>query len=227
MAAQNTTSLVRIGIWALPLGALLVLIGLLSGLGAPDPENDPTGAAQAASTTAYFLTQFLGNLLGPTLVLFGLLALFAYLVNTRVGRLASLAMVLSVLGICMILSFLGLVTYAIPALSQGYLNGQQDALQLVGNVFSQAFAINLLGSLLYFVGFVLFGVAIWRFETLPKWAGALLGIAGLLLAVPVETEILSILGSIVLVIAGAWVSLGVLRQPSAQSAPAEAQTRVR
>ncbi|MCA1738811.1 MAG: hypothetical protein LC740_08300, partial [Actinobacteria bacterium] len=69
-------------------------------------------------------------------------------------------MVLSVLGLCLLLSFLGLVAYAIPALAQGYLNGQQDALQIADSLFGQAFLINVLASLLYFVGFVLFGVAI-------------------------------------------------------------------
>jgi hypothetical protein len=227
MVAQNTAGLIRIGIWALPIGALLVLIGMLSGLGAPDPGDDPTGAAQAASTTGYFLTQFLGNVLGPTLVIFGLFALFAYLANTRVGRLASLAMVLSVLGLCLLLSFLGLVAYAIPALAQGYLNGQQDALQIADSLFGQAFLINVLASLLYFVGFVLFGVAIWRSETLPNWGGVLLGVSALLLGIPADTEILSILGSLLLVIAGAWISVGVLRQPSAQAGGSEAKARVR
>ena len=60
--------------------------------------------------------------------------------------------------------------------------------------------------MLYLIGFVLFGVAIWRSETLPKWAGALLGVSGLILAVPVDSPILGILGSILLLIAGAWIS---------------------
>jgi O-antigen/teichoic acid export membrane protein len=94
---------------------------------------------------------------------------------------------LSVLGLSVILSFVGIPTYAIPALAQEYLNGQENVIQTVEALFSgKLFAIIILGSLLQFVGFVLFGVAIWRSETLPKWAGGLLVIAGLFLAVPAD-----------------------------------------
>jgi hypothetical protein len=226
VSPQNTAGLVRVGIWALPIGGLLVLVGMLGGLGSPDPQSDPTGAARAASATGFFLAQFVGNVLGPTLAVFGVIALFAYLANTPVGRLALLAMVLSVFGLCMILSFLGIVVYAIPALAQEYLNGQQTAIQMIDSVFGWAFVSSLLGNLLIFVGFVLFAIAIWRSGILPKWAGVLLGVSALLLGVPADTEILSILGSVVLVIAGAWISLSVLRQPSAEVGT-EAQPRVR
>lgn len=127
MWSRNTACLIRVGICALPIGGLLVLVGMLSNLGSPDPGNDPTGAAQAASTTGYFLAQFVGNVLGPTLVIFGLFAPFAYLWNTSASSLA-------LLGICMILSFLGSVVYAIPASAHEYLNGQQNSIQ-TGNEF--------------------------------------------------------------------------------------------
>jgi hypothetical protein len=227
MPPQNTATLVRLGIFGLPLAGLLSLVGTLGNLGSPDPDVDPRGAAQAVSTTGYFLSQFVGNVLAITLAIFGLLALFAYLVNTRVGRLASLAMVLSVLGLSMILSFVGIPTYAIPALAQQYLNGQENVIQMVEALFSgKLFAIIILGSLLQFIGFVLFGVAIWRSETLPKWAGVLLVIAGLFLAVPADIPVAVILGSLLLVIAGGWIALSVWRQPSAQ-VETEAQPRVR
>lgn len=114
-------------------------------------------------------------MLGPILAIFGVLALFAYLMHTREGRLATLAMVLSVLGLGLILSFLGVVTYAIPDLAQEYMNGQQDALQIADALFgARAFAIIVLSGSLQIVGVVLFSVAIWRSEALPKWAGVLL-----------------------------------------------------
>lgn len=226
MPPQNNAGLIRLGILALPLAGLLSLGGALGGLSGPDPDVDPRGAAQTVSTTGYFLSQFVGNVLGVTLAIFGVLALFAYLANTRIERMASWAMVLCILGFGLLLSFLGLPTYAIPAIGQEYLNGQQNAIQIADAIFGGTlFVIISLSSLLYFVGFVLFGVAIWRSETLPRWAGVLLAVAGLLLAVPANLPFVEVLGSILLIAAGGWIALVVLRQPT-PSEP-EAQPRVR
>jgi hypothetical protein len=228
MAPQNNAGLIRLGILALPLGALCGFVGNLSGLSTPDPGDDPAGAAQAASTTGYFLTQFIGNVLGPTFAIFGIIALFAYLVGTRVGRLASLAMVISILGFALLLSFLGVITYAIPALSQEYLNGQQTALQMTDALFSgRLFTIVIVSGLLQFVGFVLFGIAIWRSEMLPKWAGVLLAISGLLLGFPANVPFLSLLGTAVAVIGGGWIALSVFGRLPERAEGAEGQSRVR
>jgi hypothetical protein len=227
MPPQNTATLIRLGIIALPLAGLLSLVGTLGDLGSPDPDVDPRGAAQAVSTTGYFVTQFVGNVLAVTLAIFGVIALFAYLASTRMGRLAFWAMVLNILGLCLLLSFLGIPTYAIPAIGQAYLSGQQNAIQVADAIFSGKLSVIIsLSNLLFFIGFVLFGVAIWRSETLPKWAGGLLVIAGLFLAVPADIPVASILGSLLLVIAGGWIALSVWRQPSAQ-VETEAQPRVR
>ena len=155
MAPQNTAGLIRLGVFALPLAALLVLVSNLASLNTPDPGDDPIAAALAASSTGYFLIQLVGNVLGIALAIFGFFALFAYLVNTSVGRLATLGMVLTILGLSLILSFQGVVTYAIPALAQEYLNGQQNALDMTNGLFSaQVFTVIILGSVLQFIGLV-------------------------------------------------------------------------
>jgi hypothetical protein len=226
--SQNTAGLIRLGILALPLGALLGFVGNLGGLSTPDPGDDPAGAAQAASTTGYFLIQFIGNVLGPTLGIFGVIALFAYLLHTRGGRLAPFALVLSILGFSLLLSFLGIITYAIPALGQAYVNGQQNALQMTDALFNgKVFVVVTLSGLFIFLGFGLFGVAIWRSETLPKWAGIILAVAGLLLGWPVNVPFLSLLGTLLSVIAGGWIAVEVLRRPLGQAEGAQAQPRVR
>jgi hypothetical protein len=226
--SQSNAGLIRLGILALPLSGLLSLVGALGDLGSPDPEVDPRGAAQAAVAAGYFLTQFVGNTLSVTLAIFGFIALFAYLSNTSGGRLAAWAMVLSVSGLCLLLSFFGVITLALPGLAQEYLNGQQEALQISDALFgSRTFALIILAGLLYSIGFILFGVAIWRSETLPKWAGVLLAVAGLPLAVPADIPGLNILGTVLLIVAGGWIALSILRQPSPQAMGGEAQPRVR
>lgn len=226
MPPQNTSVLIRTGIWALSLAGLLSLIGGLASLGSPDPGVDPRGAAQAASSSGYFLSQFVGNVLAVTLAIFGVIALFAYLANIGWGRLAAAAMILCILGFAMLLSFLGLPTYVIPVISRTYLSGQHDAFRAVGAIFDSVFPIIIVASLLYFLGFLIFSVAIWRSGVLPRGAGVLLAIAGLVLAVPAPSEILTIVGSVLLLVAGGWIALSVMRGPSGPS-EAAAQPRVR
>jgi hypothetical protein len=167
-----------------------------------------------------------GNVLAVTLAIFGVIALFAYLANIGWGRLAAAAMILCILGFAMLLSFLGLPTYVIPVISRTYLSGQHDAFRVVGAIFDSVFPIIIVASLLYFLGFLIFSVAIWRSGVLPRGAGVLLAIAGLVLAVPAPSEILTIVGSVLLLVAGGWIALSVMRGPSGPS-EAAAQPRVR
>ena len=84
-----------------------------------------------------------------------------------------------------------------------------------------------LGFLLYWVGFILFGVAVWRSATLPKWAGVLLAIHPLLILGLLRVPLFIILGGVLLIMRGGWIALSILRQPWVQEGGPEAQTRVR
>ncbi len=66
----------------------------------------------------------LANILSLTGLSFGVIALAAFLTNTRMRRVALVAMVLSSVGIALVLSILGLRTYAVPAVGLTYSNGQ-------------------------------------------------------------------------------------------------------
>ncbi len=134
------------------------------------------------------------------------------------GGAALAALVLSVLGTCMVLSVSGLYTYGIPLLAQEYVNGQQDALQMATAITGgKIYAVLFPSVFLYVVSFVLFGIAVWRSELLPKWAGALLALAGLLVLAPPPT-VIALLGNILLIVAGGWIALGVLGRRSAGAA---------
>ena len=63
-----------------------------------------TGDNRAIVGSGYFVSQFLGNGLALTLLIFGVMALYAYLANTSVRALALGAMVLSILGIALTLT---------------------------------------------------------------------------------------------------------------------------
>jgi hypothetical protein len=81
------------------------------------------------------------------------------------------------------------------------------------------------GLVLYLVGAILLGVAVWRSGTLPKWAGALYTPSGLLIAAGVAIGELRPIGSALIVVAGVWIAWTVAREPSSQLG-AGAQPRV-
>jgi hypothetical protein len=85
-----------------------------------------------ASSTGYFVSQFVGNVLGFTLLIFGVIDLTAYLANTSVRSLALGAMVLSLVGIALILSVSGVAAYALPVIGRAYLDNQQDIIDRGG-----------------------------------------------------------------------------------------------
>ena len=94
-------------------------------------------------------------------------------------------MVLSIFGIALILTGVGVFAYTIPAVSQSFLNGQQESIRIVEYIFAGPLGtIGLLTLILYSAGFILFGVAIWRSGTLPRWAGMLVASHAPLLSGP-------------------------------------------
>ena len=194
MLAANIGGWIRIGVWALPVYGLLTFWATFTH--EPDRQNEVEAYARFLSTTSYLAQHLLGSILGTILAIFGCIALAAYLTNSHVGRLALLAMVLSVAGNCLILTIFGFSTIVSPVIGQ-----------------------------LYLVGAILLGVAVWRSGTLPRWAGALYAPTGLLIAAGVAIGEAQTLGSALLVVAGGWIAWTVTRAPSSQVG-AGAQPRV-
>ncbi len=83
---QDATNLIRVGILILP----LALAGALGSYGEPEARTDIRAAAQAAASTGYFVSQ-LANIVSSTALIFGVMALAAYLANTRTRVVGSVA----------------------------------------------------------------------------------------------------------------------------------------
>ena len=213
----STGNLVRVGILALPVAGLLGLVGLLSRYNTPNPRVDPEAAARTASSTGYFVTQFVGNVLGLTLLIFGVLALTAYLANTRARGLARAAMILSILGIAPVLSALGVTTYALPVLGRAYLDGRPGTLAIVEAIFDNPLRIIFVFVfVLYAAGFILFGAAIWRSGVIRKGAALSLGLHAPLISsfMRPQPSPVVVLGALLFIMGGVLIALDVLRGPS-------------
>ena len=235
MSAPSITRWIGIGLLGLPLYGVLTFFSSLNPQ--PDPNTHYEAWARFVTTDFYLLKHLFASGLGLILVIFGTIALGAYLITSRAGRMGLVGMVITVFGTLLFLMIGGLSIFAVPKEGQAFLAGIEEYAKLPTILADTALLPTMgVGVLLMLVGNVLLGVAVWRSGTLPKWAGAL-WVAGS--ALPLLGQIYIILpiganstpptvpaGAVLLVIGGAWMAYSVLRGPSAETVGVGAQPRV-
>jgi hypothetical protein len=221
---------VRVGLLTLPLAGLLLTWATVASSAFYNFTGaavvGPKEVARASTSIGYFLSQFVGYILGLTLLTVGVFALTVYLSEFRRERWTLVAMVSSILGIGLLLSHYGLRTYALPVLGEAYLDGVQNAVVLANTILLDGLTRSVLyvAFLLYSAGFILFGFGVWGSGALPKWAGALLALHAPLLTSPIP-DLFSVLGALLLVIGGGWITFTVLRRPPSREAGAGSEPR--
>ena len=236
MSAPKINRWIGAGLLGLP------LYGALTFWSSMNPQPDPGTRFEAWSryvtTDHYVLAHVFGSILGLIFALFGTFALGAYLANGRAGRLGLVAMVMTVFGTALFLPAMGVSTFSAPREGQAYLAGIEEFDKLPTIFADSVFmATALLVIVLSFVGNVLLGVAVWRSGTLPRWAGALwaagavfmypLGIVYAVAILGVQSTPRTVLvGTLLLVVSGAWMALSVLRGPSTEKVGVQARPRV-
>jgi hypothetical protein len=220
MAAPNVGAWVRIGLLALPIYGLLTLWTTF--IHQPDPNADFEVYARYVSATNYLVDHLFGSILGVTLAIFGAVALGVYLSSRRS---ALWAMVLSIAGNALTLTIFGMSTFATPAVGRAYLQGQRNIIEVNQDIIGTPVIVTaLVSGLLYSTGTILFGIAVWRSVTLPKWAGVLYAPTGLLISiVGLAIGEAQTLGSLLIVIGGGWIAWSVMRRPPTESVETAAQ----
>lgn len=226
MSTPNVAVWVRIGLLALPIYGVLTFLATLTHQ--PDMNADFGAYARYVSTTSYLVGHLVGSIFGTMLAIFGNFALGSYLAGGRAVRIALPAMVSSVAGHALILTIFGMSTFATPAVGRAYLEGQRGIVEVNQDILGVPLVITaLLGGLLYSVGAVLFGFAIWRSGTLPRWAGTLYAPTGFLISiVGLMIGQAQTVGTVLLIAASGWIAWSALRRPPAEMAGAGTRPRV-
>ena len=227
MSAQYAATRVRLGVLAFPVCGLLFVVVLLVRGPLIDPSVDPAGFAQATSS-ATFVVSNLGLLVSWVLLLFGFMALYAYLANTSVDDLAFAGMVLSLVGVALFVSFIGVLAFIAPAIGALYEQGQQSAIEVfILGLSSSPLALSIygLGALLYVIGSISFGLAVWRSGTLPRWSAIPYAAQAPLL--PLDPLFgATLVGALLLFAGGGGIAVSALRRPPV-AAGGEPSSRVR
>jgi hypothetical protein len=232
MSASSITRWIGVGLLGLPLYGALTFWSSIEGQ--PDPSTHLQAWSRFVTTDHYVLGHLLGSIFGLVFAIFGVFALGAYLATSRAGRLGLVAVVMTVLGSALFLPLQGVATFAAPEEGQAVLAGLEELSKLPDIFANTVFALTgLLVIVLQFVGNILLGVAVWRSEVLPRWAGAIWAGAHVLMYLslvygqtigPASTPPTVPLGAALVVISGGWMALSVLRVSSARSVGAGSPT---
>ncbi len=226
MPTQAVSGRVRLGILALPLGAVLLIAGRIVFGPYPDSPDDLRAYAELVSSSQAALSSFLAAV-GQLLLIFGFFALYACMAGGRAERWAFFGMILCVPGIASAFAY-SLGASGIEAVAaEQYLEGQQAVFAEWFDLFdwSSIFSLVLIPGF-FSIGLVLFGVAIWRSQTLPQGAAILWFASILFINAGALTWWAEVIAFLSVAIAGGWICWTVWQQPSRTVAGTEAQTRV-
>src|SRR5437016_12593813 len=84
-------------------------------------------------------------------------------------------MTLTIVVVGLFLPFAGIFAFAAPIAGRAYLNGDASAIKIIAESVavsnSSAFLFAGLAGLFLVIGSILFGIAIWQSQRLPKWSG--------------------------------------------------------
>lgn len=224
---QTGSGRIRLGVLLLPLAFIFIVIGTVVGYPGFDPHT-VQGYAELVSSTRYAIGAFLISI-GFLLSIFGYMSLYAYIANNRAGRWITLALVLCVIGAASGFAHFAGTAGPEAVAAQQYLEGQRTVLEEWYVVTDWSFILTTFNfAVLFPIGLLILGVMIWRCPPLPQGA-AILWIAHVLLFLgngPLGWWVGAI-SFLLAIVAGAWISWAVWRQPSTQVAGTEAEARVR
>jgi hypothetical protein len=189
--ALGALALVVAGVTQLPTGILRA--------GVPSDPAQNLAFALGANSLAFRLGM---ALTGVSLAFFvlGVFALYAYLSRGRAERLAFVGLVMTVGFLVLFLPLIGFAAYVVPAIGVLAEQGQTEMLEVMDQTFVEPFIlIPFLAGILWNVGVLLLGIAIWRSGRLWRWSGWLFILFGVI-GIPgfLDVEILQLIGSVLL-----------------------------
>jgi len=169
---------VSLGAIALIVGGLaLIPQGLLTANVPSAPEQN-LEFATGANSFGYRLSMML---VGISLAFFilGVFALYAYLSQTKQEKMAFAGLIVTVGLLALFLPMTGFAAFVVPAIGALIEQGHTEMVAVMAETFKEPFLpIQFFAGILWNIGNILLGIAIWRSGTLWKWGGLLFIIYG-------------------------------------------------
>jgi len=203
-------TLVRWGLWALPVGGVLTFVpwlGLAFGGGTSNPSGDPAAFARGVTDPVGIMFGDL-YIIGTLCILFGVLALAAVLAGTPGESWAAVGAVAGAIAMVIVVGVWMLLTVGDAIVGDVVLAGHKDAGEVFrwmsgGHWNGRIVPALVVGGVMGLIGTVGLAVGIWRSGRYPKWLAILFGLAFLL---EVASSPPTILGALLIAIAGFMIA---------------------
>ncbi len=167
------------GIALILAGLTLIPQGILT-VNVPSAPEQNLEFVTGANLSNYRLAMML---IGISLALFilGVFALYAYLSRTKQERVAFAGLIVTVGFLGLFLPLIGFGAYVVPAIGSLVAQGRVEMVAVVEQISREPFiVVPFFAGILWNIGNLLMGIAIWRSGTLWKWGGLLFMIYGLI-----------------------------------------------
>lgn len=206
---NSKVTLIRLGAVSLSLAGICGVVGMI--IVGNNLEYDlvvhPQSAAQRLSSTNHQIWAALTIAFYITAI-FGWLGLYFYLSKGRAAGTALWGMFLSILSMVVLLPCWGVWSYAATAGGQLYLQGNKEAIPVYKAIEDSVSLPASLTVLVLIMGLVLFCVAVWQDNTLPKAAMIVLTIS-LSLFNPILPLFAAIIDAVILALAASWLAFSM------------------
>ncbi|HEX3721680.1 MAG TPA: hypothetical protein VHV31_02760, partial [Nitrolancea sp.] len=201
-------SLARAGGWLIAFAGATSVIMMTYLMTGTDVTKNPKGYADAATSVIGLGVGYL-YLIGLIGLFGGLFALYLTLASASNSRMALGGVIFGGLGVGLLLAVFGAITLGGAVAANVYLGSDAGASQVMKRLSGGSFDHELMNAIivalvLSIAGAILFGISIWRANSLPRWSSILfaIGLVLLVLTFPVVTQI----GGVLLVIAGVQIA---------------------
>jgi hypothetical protein len=174
------TKRVSFGAIALILAGLTLLPqGIMTANVPTAPEQNLEFAAGANSLSYRFSLALVG--ISMALFILGIFALYAHLSQTRQEKVAFAGLLVTVGFLALFLPIIGFAAFVVPAIGALVEQGHMEMIAVMDATFKEPFLpIQFFAGILWNIGNILLGIAIWRSGTLWRWGGLLFIIYGVI-----------------------------------------------
>jgi hypothetical protein len=210
--------MVRLGLWALPVWAVLLFCGTLTHQ--PSPQTQFVAWSRYVTTPEFLASHLIASILGAAIGIIGMVALAVFVAGWGRPRAAMWGLITGVIGSTLVTAVFGIAAFAQPAIGRDYLAGHTTAAHAMYYAAAQGtwlVATAFTGAVLLAASLVIFGIAAARIRTLPRLAGIGIAVAGPLFAIigAALDNFVQTIACAMLIACTGWIATAACRTDSA------------